>query len=114
MRERFSRWICRHLHRGITRPVNGEYICLRCQRRFPVLWQMPIAGPKVGGRLDFQASGGSPAPPNAATGLETPAMAAFCNCPSCRFRRALLNHPSHTEIAELERLLSLDRPTGVE
>lgn len=52
-RERFSRWLCRHLHRGITRPVCGEYICLRCQRRFPVLWQMPIAGPKVGGRLDF-------------------------------------------------------------
>jgi hypothetical protein len=41
MRERFARWICRHFHRAITRPVNGQYECLRCQRRFPVGWHGP-------------------------------------------------------------------------
>jgi hypothetical protein len=113
MRERLSRWICRHLHRGITRPVNGEYICLRCQRRFPVLWQMPIAAPKVGGRFNFQASGGSPASPNAATGLPG-AKAGILIDGVVRWIQPPSPASLNSEVAELERLLSLDRPKRVE
>lgn len=33
-----SLW-CRTFHREITRPVNGQYICLRCLRQFSAQWQ---------------------------------------------------------------------------
>ena len=33
--EFLRRWICHNFHRSITRPVRGEYICLRCMRRYP-------------------------------------------------------------------------------
>lgn len=29
---------CNRWHRRISTPVNGEYICLECLRRVPVLW----------------------------------------------------------------------------
>ncbi len=38
MRERFARWICRTFHGPITRPVFGQYECLRCFRRYQTGW----------------------------------------------------------------------------
>ncbi len=34
MIERFCRWWCLHMHRSITRAVNGRYACLRCLRTY--------------------------------------------------------------------------------
>ena len=30
---------CRVMHRNISRPVNGRYICWSCLREFPVEWR---------------------------------------------------------------------------
>jgi hypothetical protein len=58
MRERFSRWICRHLHRGITRPVNGAYICLRCQRRVKIDWNVSSSTAGVSTMPRYGCAGG--------------------------------------------------------
>ena len=34
MTETIARWLCRHMHRKITTPVNGVYHCLSCLRTF--------------------------------------------------------------------------------
>jgi hypothetical protein len=33
--EKLKRIFCRLFHRSITRPVNSEYTCLTCLRKFP-------------------------------------------------------------------------------
>lgn len=42
MRELFEpigRWWCRIAHQEISRPHRGEYQCLVCLRRYPVLFE---------------------------------------------------------------------------
>ncbi len=34
--ERICRWWCRHFHRSITLPVNGQYFCMQCTRSYEV------------------------------------------------------------------------------
>ena len=34
--ERLGNFICRLMHHEITRPVQGQYICLECMRRHVV------------------------------------------------------------------------------
>ena len=34
--ERLGEFICRWMHHEITRPVQGQYICLECMRRHSV------------------------------------------------------------------------------
>ncbi len=36
--EAIGEFWCRRMHRRITRPVNNEYVCMDCQRRFKVGW----------------------------------------------------------------------------
>lgn len=30
---------CKTFHSSITRPVNNEYVCLECMRRYAVTWR---------------------------------------------------------------------------
>jgi hypothetical protein len=39
--ERLGRNWCRWMHSEITWPVNGQYECRKCRRRFPVPWEIP-------------------------------------------------------------------------
>ena len=34
--ERLGNMLCRLLHQEITRPVQGQYVCLECMRRYSV------------------------------------------------------------------------------
>ena len=34
--ERMGNMLCRLMHRNITRPVQGQYVCLDCLRRHSV------------------------------------------------------------------------------
>jgi hypothetical protein len=60
--------------------------------------------------VNHQGLGGSPASPNAATGLETPRTGIWIAGGNWRVERIEIN----PEVAELERLLTLDKPKRVE
>jgi hypothetical protein len=34
--QRLGNFLCRLLHHNITRPVQGQYVCLECLRRYTV------------------------------------------------------------------------------
>ena len=36
--EPIFRWICKHFHNEVFRPVRGEYRCAECLRTWPVQW----------------------------------------------------------------------------
>ena len=114
MRERFARWWCRTFHGPITRPVNGEYICLRCQRRFEALRTMPEFTAKPTPPVNHQGLGGSPASPNAATGLPGPIAGISVHADSAVLQNGKIQWVKTPTVAELERLLSLDKPKRVE
>ena len=41
---RFGHMWCSATHREPMWPINGHYICRRCQRQFPVMWEdKPVA-----------------------------------------------------------------------
>ena len=53
-----KRWWCKKFHGEITRPVNGEYTCLTCLRRYPVPWEINLADQETAKRWALRSAAG--------------------------------------------------------